>query len=208
MPGRSRAVGISQLADPRCLTSSKGPSQVTSCDSVGPSAATGLACDSAGLPPPSPGGTGPAVHSAHRLASWTYFRPVSLPPGHPSWPKSPPQAQTMPARMEEGPTQAPSRPAEAPCIAALSCSLRSGEWVCCLCPPGGANTETPPGNAPHRGWTLLAIHWAWPGAGCREHRLLPSLQAPHQGASMVYSEMAGKGACPGHPARGHWRAPC
>lgn len=93
MPGRSRAVGISQLADPRCLTSSKGPSQVTSCDSVHPSAATGLACDSTILPPPdrpSPGGTGPAVHSAHRLASWTYFRPVSLPPGHPCWPKSPP----------------------------------------------------------------------------------------------------------------------
>lgn len=122
--------------------------------------------------------------------------------------RAPPQAQTMPIPMEEGPTQAPSRPAEAPCIAALGCSLQSGGWACSLCPPGGVNTETPPGNAPHRGRTLLALHWAWPGAGCREHQLLPSLQAPHQAASMVYSEMAGKGACPGQPALGHRRALC
>lgn len=121
MPGRSRAIGVSQLADPRGLSSSKGPSQVTSSDSVCPSAATGLACNSAGLPPPdgpSPGGPRPAVHSAHRLASCVLI--LGLCPFHQVTPAGlrPPQAQTLPTPMEGGPTQALS-------IAALAC--RSAE---------------------------------------------------------------------------------
>lgn len=101
MPGRSRATEISQLADPRCLTSSKCPSQVTPSDSVCPLAAPGLACDSASLAPPdwpSPGRPRPTVHSADHLASWVLilgqcpFYHVTL-----AGLRALPQAQTMPA---------------------------------------------------------------------------------------------------------------
>ena len=85
--GKSRAIGISQLVDPRCLPSSKGPSQVPSSDPIGLSAATGLVCESPCLPPP----TGlPQAFSSSRGLLCTYFRPPSLRLGHPSWPKSQP----------------------------------------------------------------------------------------------------------------------
>lgn len=123
--GKSRAMGVSQPADPSCLMGDQGPSQVTSSDSVSPLAATGLACDSTCLPRQA-GASRATGHPAHHVVSCILtsgqcpsdrVTPAGL------------RAQRPPdsAHPEEGPTQALRRPPEPPHFPALGCSLLSAK---------------------------------------------------------------------------------